>query len=89
MKTFRFKISNNLVLQIDHLNYISANQIVDQLMNYEGFTLKKDNVMKSIDNLLYNNYPIEAAYYDCLTGEVVLELSDEEFGGEEYEYSEV
>lgn len=88
MKDYRFKISNNLILQINNDNYISANQIVDQLLTYEGFTLKKDNVIKSIGNLLYNNHSIKEAYYDCLVGEVLIFIDDEEFGDKD-ECSEI
>lgn len=78
-KQMRFKISSNLVVQIGRDNYLSANQVVNQLMGYEGFTLKKDNVMTSIDNLLYKNHEIESAYLDMLTGEIILNLSEDEF----------
>lgn len=74
-----FQLSSNLVLQISESNYMSADQLIDQLMSHDGFTLKKDNVKRSVDNLLYNNHPIKKAYYDCLTGKVVLILHDYEW----------
>ena len=88
MKDYRFKISSNLILQI-YDNYLSANQIVDQLMTYPGFTLKKDNVIKSIGNLLYNNHSIKEAFYDCLTGEVLILVDDEEYKSDNYECAEI
>lgn len=88
MKGLRFKVSSNLVFQISTANYMSADQAVDQLMQYEGFTLKSDNRIRCIGNLLYNNHAIESAAYDALTGEIVLDISDSEYVPEEVELSE-
>ena len=77
MSRISFMLGSNLIFQISKDNYMSANQIVDFLMSQEGFSLKKDNVMKSIDNLLFNGREIVAAYYDCLSGKVYLDVSDD------------
>lgn len=77
MSKVSFMLGSNLVFQISKSNYMSANQIVDFLMEQGCFTLKKDNVMKSLDNMLYYGREITAGEYDCLTGKVTLTISDE------------
>lgn len=79
MVQVKFKLSSNLMLEIGRNNRISADKLVESLMGFEGFTLKRSNVKKIIDNLLYNNHSIEESFYDCLTGEIVLNLSDEDY----------
>lgn len=83
MSRISFQLSSNLRLQISRSNYMSANQLVDQLLSLDNkFTLKKDNVVKSLENMLYSGREILGGEYDCLTGIIYLDISDEAWRGD-------
>ena len=56
---------------------IKANSIINELFKDEHITKKWDNVIESIENLLYDGREIEKAEYDMLTNEVILYLKKE------------
>ena len=50
---------------------------MNDLFKDEHITKKKDNVIESIENLLYDGREIEKAEYDMLMNEVILYLKEE------------
>ena len=71
MKT-RVKIPANNILQFND-NNIDARPILDYLYDAEIFTKKKDNVIRSVSNALYNGDEVTDLKLDLLTGEVIIE----------------
>lgn len=71
MKT-RVKIPANNILQFND-NNIDARPILDYLYDVGIFTKKKDNVIRSVSNALYNGDEVTDLKLDLLTGEVIIE----------------
>lgn len=62
--------------EIEGAGNINAGAIIQTLLETEGITKKKDNVIPSISNLLVDGHPVEGAFYDMKEHSIELELND-------------
>ena len=58
---------------------INASAIIQTLLETEGITKKKDNVICTISNLLVDGHSIEGAYYNMKEHSIELELNDKPY----------
>lgn len=73
----KIKVNALIKYELKHTGMIKAESMVNELFKNEHITKKIDNVIESIENLLYDGKEIEKAYYDALTNEVELHLKSE------------
>lgn len=73
----KIKMNANIKYELTNTGMIKANSIMNDLFKDEHITKKKDNVIESIENLLYDGREIEKAEYDMLMNEVILYLKEE------------
>lgn len=76
MKEVKIKVPANVVYELDNTGGIKAKNLMPTLFSQKEATKKKYNVMESIANLLWEGREIKKAYYDMLTNEVILMVSD-------------
>lgn len=72
------KLPNYLkvIYEIEGAGNIKASAIIQTLLEDEGITKKKDNVVCSISNLLVDGHSVEGAYYNMKEHSIELELND-------------
>ena len=75
----RVKMPANIMYEVSSTGNIKAKNIMEVLFQNEHVSKKKDSVIESIENCLYDNKEIKAAYYDMLVNELELHLSDYEY----------
>ena len=73
----KIKMNANIKYELTNTGMIRANSMINELFKDEHITKKWDNVIESIENLLYDGREIEKAEYDMLTNEVILYLKKE------------
>lgn len=73
----KIKMNANIKYELTNTGMIKANSIMNDLFKDEHITKKKDNVIESIENLLYDGREIEKAEYNMLMNEVILYLKEE------------
>lgn len=76
MKEVKIKVPANVVYELDNTGGIKAKNIMPTIFSQKEATRKKDSVIDSIANLLWNGREVKKAYYDMLTNEVCLMISD-------------
>lgn len=73
-RKIRLKMPANAVYSVTNVGYIKACDMFKTLMENKHIEKKRDNVIESIENLLYDGHEIVMAEYDMLTNEVILYL---------------
>lgn len=76
MKKVYIKMPANVQYELGETGEIKARNIMPTIFNQREATKKKYNVMDSLSNLLWEGREIKKAYYDMLTNEVCLMVSD-------------
>ena len=76
MKEVKIKVPANVVYELDSTGNIKAKNIMPILFSQKEARRKKSNVIDSIANLLWNGREVKKAYYDMLTNEICLMISD-------------
>ena len=80
MKEVIIKANANVVCEITNTGMLKADTIIKNMMELDDkITMKKDNVIPSIDNFLYEGRAIKKAMYDMLTNEIHLFISDRDW----------
>lgn len=75
----RIKVPANIIYELDNTGGIKAKNIMPVLFSRPEASRKMESVMDSIWNLLWNGREVKEAYYDMLTNEVLLKISDQEW----------
>ena len=78
----RIKVSMNMkkkIYDIGGNSYMEFSDIINQLYKFPQAKAKVANVARTIENLVWNDHEVTNAYYDCLTGEIELELNKNEY----------
>ena len=70
------KMNANVVYDVSNSGNIIGTDLIDQLFDLKEVTKIQNNVVKSIENCLYNGKRIKKAVYDMLVNELVLLLED-------------
>lgn len=70
----RLKMPGNIIYGVTNFGYIKACDMFKTLLENRHIEKKKENVIESMENLLYDGHEIVMAEYDMLTNEVVLYL---------------
>lgn len=75
----RIKVPANVIYELNNTGGIKAKNIMPVLFSRPEASRKMDSVMDCIDNLLWNGKAVKEAYYDMLTNEVLLRLSEQDW----------
>lgn len=78
----KIQLKNNL--KITDTGYLESQYLLEQLIQNEHFTKKRENVMLRLDNILYDNIEIKSAYLDIKNEFVILNLKEKAAYCEEY-----
>lgn len=76
MKEVKIKVPANAVYEFGDYGDIKTKGILPYVYNQKEASKKKDNVVESISNLLWEGKEIKKAYYDMLTNELCLMVSE-------------
>lgn len=85
-KIVKIKMCANIQYELSNTGMIKANSMLQELFKNEHISKKVDNVIQSIENLLYDNLEVEKAFYDMLTNEVILHLREVKYLDENDEW---
>lgn len=76
MKEVKIKVPANAVYEFSNFGDIKTKGILPYIYNQKETCKKKYSVTESIANLLWEGREVKKAYYDMLTNEVILMVSD-------------
>lgn len=76
MKKVYIKMPANIQYELGETGEIKAKNIMPTIFNQREAARKKSNVMDSLSNLLWEGREVKKAYYDMLTNEICLMVSE-------------
>ena len=76
MKEVKIKVPANVICELGETGEIKARNIMPTIFSQREARRKKHNVIDSISNLLWEGREVKKAYYDMLTNQVCLMISD-------------
>lgn len=76
MKEVKIKVPANAVYEFGDYGDIKTKGILPYVYNQKEASKKKDSVVESISNLLWEGKEVKKAYYDMLTNELCLMVSE-------------
>lgn len=76
MKEVKIKVPANAVYEFGNFGDIKTKGILPYIYSQKEASKKKYSVTESIANLLWEGKEVKKAYYDMLTNEVILNVSD-------------
>lgn len=76
MKEVKIKVPANAVYEFGEFGDIKTKGVLPYIYRQKEACKKKSSVVESISNLLWEGREIKKAYYDMLTNEVCLMVSD-------------
>ena len=75
----RMKMPATAKYEIEDTGKLKASTLLDIVFEDKHVVKKKDNVVKSLDNMLYDGHAVEKAYYDMLTNEIEIHLYNQPY----------
>lgn len=69
----RIKLNANKIYKVNNFGGIESD-ILDQLYERSDITKRIDNVDKTVENMLYEGYPVTSIYFDMLTVRAILNV---------------
>lgn len=76
MKKIYIKMPANIQYELNETGEIKAKNIMPTIFSQKEAKRKKASVIDSLSNLLWNGREVKKAYYDMLTNEICLMISD-------------
>ena len=75
----RMKMPATAKYEIEDTGKLKASTLLDIVFEDKHVVKKKNNVVKSLDNMLYDGHAVEKAYYDMLTNEIEIHLYNQPY----------
>ena len=73
----KIKANEYVTYEITNFGYLKAKDLMKQLFENEHITKKSEDVVESLENLLYDNKEITKAMYDMYEHVIILYLKEE------------